>query len=289
MEVQLEGSKGVLPSFVARSFEHVLVLNTPLKQEQEELANYLPCDSYTKRLHLQLYAHIHFPEHQYGKKEIESVIPIALDTSEPDQEGSLLFLPPRMWTTYWVVKKSLFFYGDNTIKIKLLGDIPDDIPEPSKQEAYERACDTCGDMEWMEYQAKQKEIAFMEDELVYKNVKLHRKSIGHFYLLKRLEQEGYMFTFEAPFVLPGDDKSPWQKRIMDLMVFANQTAVIIEIDGSQHGEWKQRGDDYERDALIGKHWLKTRRFRHSDCVHNLDAVMETIRLMLDPRTNTSAL
>ena len=72
------------------------------------------------------------------------------------------------------------------------------------------------------------------------------------------------------------------------MVFANQTAVIVEVDGSQHEQYKQRGDDYERDALIGRHWLKTRRFRHSDCVHNLDSVMETIRLMLDPRTNTSA-
>ena len=75
---------------------------------------------------------------------------------------------------------------------------------------------------------------------------------------------------------------------MDLMVFANQTAVIVEVDGSQHEQYKQRGDDYER-CTNWRHWLKTRRFRHSDCVHNLDSVMETIRLMLDPRTNTSAL
>ena len=65
-------------------------------------------------------------------------------------------------------------------------------------------------MRWIEYQEIKKSTPSWKKSL-FTNSGTSQKSIGHYNLLKRLEEEGYMFTFESPFILPGDDKSGWQK------------------------------------------------------------------------------
>ena len=141
-----ECGKGVLPSFIARAFKHVLVLNTPLRNqdiEEYELSQ-LPCDSYKKRTEILLLTHRLFPEEEYGEKDIDSVIPIALDLNiyegdALDPANKLLFLPPRMWTTNWEIKRDLKFYGDNTYEIALLGETSEDSPPNSakkRRQAY---------------------------------------------------------------------------------------------------------------------------------------------------------
>ena len=69
-------------------------------------------------------------------------------------------------------------------------------------------------------------------------------------------------------------------RRIDLIVWHQQSCVIVEIDGSQHGEYKQRSDDYDRDRRITKHWMNTTRFTHREVLNNLDGVMDDIRSRL---------
>ena len=75
------------------------------------------------------------------------------------------------------------------------------------------------------------------------------KSPGHKKICEKLKQMGVMFFFESPCKLLGDSKS---YRRIDLVVVANDRAVIVEIDGSTHRSRDQQRDDYLRDHLIRK-------------------------------------
>ena len=218
-----------------------------------------------------------------------SPTPVGFRVRYTDNTFGILFLPPFCWG--WCCFHRSEVKGLMGYDWDLTQDINATIDRmPSAECAAEVICNLSADFDpcrWVSMQSLQVP-GYDERPETFKGVSLGVGAVGHRMLCERLEQDGYMFVFEAPFFLPNDNRSGWDKRRMDLMVFKNQTALIIEVDGSQHGEYKQRGDDYERDSLIGMHWLKMRRFRNSDIVNNLDQVIGIIDHLLDPRANSSA-
>ena len=220
-------------------------------------------------------------------------IPIGLKVRYKSGEDMILFLPPQFWT--WGVftipseKSKIGAKYDQTVSImhKDRGEVSE-ATNKDNREFINSLTRTYSVMEWIDIQCKQ-DGSYDPKPESFKRVSLGNNAVGHRMLCERLEKEGYMFLFESPCFLPGDHELTGNhKRFLDLVVFRNQTALIIEVDGGQHDEFKQRGDDYERDSFIGRHWLKMRRFRNYDCENDLDRVMKVISQLLDTRTNTSS-
>lgn len=108
---------------------------------------------------------------------------------------------------------------------------------------------------------------------------LELRSPGHKKICARLAEMGYMFFFEAPCVLLGDT---YKKRYIDLVVIANNHAVIVEIDGGTHRTKEQQRDDNLRDHLIGQNWTNRIRIEHTDAVEKTDEMVNRILSYLDP-------
>jgi hypothetical protein len=226
------------------------------------------------------------------EREDNDPIPVCIRVKYTDGVFGLLFLPPYCWrreAQFFArgdVKKIMEYNWDLTGRaLRVEGQassIADDKRETLR--SLESAFDT---IKWVLFQARQ-EPGYEARAEIYKGIALGQGAVAHRMLCERLEKDGYMFIFEAPFILPGDTRSGFNSRRMDLLVFRDQAALIIEVDGSQHDEWKQRDDDYVRDGLIQRHWFKMRRFTNYEVVNHLDRVMEEIDSLLDPRSNTSA-
>jgi hypothetical protein len=288
---------GVLPRIVAQNFRKVTCLQVQdgyigkdTNREEEDFLIENTNESRSLFL-LEKFSVLNSLKNKIVHTGIPRVIqPACIRVRYTDESWGILFLPPHCWK--WDFSRAEFkhplgCYWD------LGRDLQSEIEPPeedinTQQQTLDDLCADINPIEWLTDQANQV-IRFKEEGETFKGVSLGKRATGHRMLCERLEKDGYMFIFEAPFYLPGDILSGWSKRRMDLMIFRNQTALIIEIDGTQHGEWRQRGDDYERDSLIGRHWLKMRRFRNTDIVNNLDNVMAIIENLLDPRSNTSAL
>jgi len=111
----------------------------------------------------------------------------------------------------------------------------------------------------------------------FKGVQL--RSPGHKKLCNRLAEMGYMFFFEAPCILLGDK---CRKRFIDLVVIANNRAVIVEIDGGTHRNKEQQRDDNLRDHLIGQNWTNRIRIEHTDAMEKTEEMVSRIISYLDP-------
>ena len=128
---------------------------------------------------------------------------------------------------------------------------------------------------WQNY--KLEKIYLKEGEVERDSVTEFRgvelRSPGHKMICARLAEMGYMFFFEAPCVLLGDT---YQKRFIDLVVIANNHAVIVEIDGGTHRTKEQQRDDNLRDHLIDQNWTNRIRIEHTDAVEKTDEMVNRI-------------
>ena len=86
--------------------------------------------------------------------------------------------------------------------------------------------------------------------------------------LRQLRAESFHFRRQAP--LLGFH--------LDFVCFKER--LIVEVDGSQHGEDLQADHDATRDAILGRAGFRTLRLWHSDVDANLDGVVQAIRLAL---------
>ena len=82
--------------------------------------------------------------------------------------------------------------------------------------------------------------------------------------LRKLRPEGYHFRRQAP--LDG--------YVLDFVCFKHK--MIIEVDGSQHGEDAGLRNDTRRDAHFALHGFLTLRFWNPEVDSNLHGVVETI-------------
>ena len=67
---------------------------------------------------------------------------------------------------------------------------------------------------------------------------------------------------------------PIGKYIVDF--FSLEIGLVVEIDGSQHYEEKNRKYDEKRTNYLSKHGIKTIRFNNYEVATNLEGVIETI-------------
>jgi very-short-patch-repair endonuclease len=86
--------------------------------------------------------------------------------------------------------------------------------------------------------------------------------------LRTLRPEGYHFRRQAPLL----------GFFLDFVCFKHR--LVIEIDGSQHGEDVQSDHDAMRDNILRRAGFRTLRFWNSDIDSNLDGVMLTIQQAL---------
>ena len=151
----------------------------------------------------------------------------------------------------------------------------------SSWQAYEERISTARFQAWYNYKIKKVYLgegeSSLDTEISFQGIDL--KSPGHKLLCERLTEMGYMFFFEAPCILLGDKK---RYRRIDLVVIANNRAVIVEIDGGTHRTPNQQRDDYNRDELIRKNWTNTLRLEHSDVINSTEDCMTKIISYLDP-------
>ncbi|WP_330084606.1 endonuclease domain-containing protein [Methylocystis iwaonis] len=82
--------------------------------------------------------------------------------------------------------------------------------------------------------------------------------------LRKLRPEGFHFRRQAP--LDG--------YVLDFVCFKYK--MIIEVDGSQHGEDAGLRNDTRRDAHFGSQGFRTLRFWNPEVDSNLHGVVETI-------------
>lgn len=64
--------------------------------------------------------------------------------------------------------------------------------------------------------------------------------------------------------------------------------LIIELDGGQHNEKANLANDIERAKILGALGFRVLRFWNTDLDHNLEGVLETIRLSLTTPLSPSA-
>ena len=86
--------------------------------------------------------------------------------------------------------------------------------------------------------------------------------------LRALRREGFHFRRQAPLL----------GFYLDFVCFKHR--LVVEIDGSQHGEVVQADHDAMRDAILRRAGFRTLRFWNSDIDANLDGVMVTIQQAL---------
>jgi len=82
--------------------------------------------------------------------------------------------------------------------------------------------------------------------------------------LRQLRPQGFHFRRQAPV----------DGYILDFVCFKHR--LVVEIDGSQHGEDGQLRHDSRRDAHFAANGFRTLRFWNADVDSNLSAVVETI-------------
>ncbi len=280
-----ETASGVLPSSIAKAFGIAMIYNSPVCKDEEtekwideSLANLIDVDSRILFLLDRFKRASHILEMKDVKPWADTTCPVGMLVNEDSKDPMILFLPPSIWKGSWPMKRSIGFTGDSTFD--LMDDQGGPIENPvdkSEEEAFQelqaRGVDS---IEWIRAQARQ-DPDQLENAQIFKTTDL--KSQGHKMLCERLERDGYMFSYEAHTIIPDDRKL---FRRIDLIVFHRQACVIVEIDGTQHGEYKQRKDDYDRDRLITRHWQNTVRFTHSEVVNNLERVMAEITDRLHP-------
>ncbi|HZZ89587.1 MAG TPA: DUF559 domain-containing protein [Caulobacteraceae bacterium] len=89
--------------------------------------------------------------------------------------------------------------------------------------------------------------------------------------LRLLRRDGFHFRRQAPFL----------GFYLDFVCF--KLRLIVEIDGSQHADDRVQSDhDTMRDAILRRAGFRTLRFWNSDVSSNLDGVVQTIQLALNP-------
>ncbi|MDO9222419.1 MAG: DUF559 domain-containing protein [Caulobacter sp.] len=86
--------------------------------------------------------------------------------------------------------------------------------------------------------------------------------------LKLMRAEGFHFRRQAPF----------RGYYLDFVCFSR--CLIIEIDGSHHGEGAQEAHDAVRDAVLKREGFQVLRFWNWQVQKNIDGVMYNIRLSL---------
>jgi len=86
--------------------------------------------------------------------------------------------------------------------------------------------------------------------------------------LKLLRAEGFHFRRQAPF----------RGYYLDFVCFSRR--LVIELDGSQHGEALQEAHDAVRDAVLKREGFRVMRFWNSQARENIDGVIYNVRLSL---------
>ncbi|MFZ4605936.1 MAG: endonuclease domain-containing protein [Caulobacter sp.] len=86
--------------------------------------------------------------------------------------------------------------------------------------------------------------------------------------LKVMRAEGFHFRRQAPF----------RGYFLDFVCFSRR--VVIELDGSQHGEGLQEAHDAVRDAVLKREGFRVLRFWNRQARENMDGVIHNIRLAL---------
>ena len=87
--------------------------------------------------------------------------------------------------------------------------------------------------------------------------------------LRSLRQRGFHVRRQAPF----------KGYYLDFLCYTRR--LVIEVDGSQHGDDIQAEHDAIRDAVLRRHGFQVLRFWASDVRRRLDWVMDCIVLALD--------
>jgi very-short-patch-repair endonuclease len=87
--------------------------------------------------------------------------------------------------------------------------------------------------------------------------------------LKRLREQGYRFRRQAPF----------RGYYLDFVCYDYR--LVVEVDGSQHGDDVQADHDAVRDAVLRRQGFLVLRFWSSDVRHETDWVMDRILLALN--------
>jgi very-short-patch-repair endonuclease len=86
--------------------------------------------------------------------------------------------------------------------------------------------------------------------------------------LKRLREQGFHVRRQAPF----------RGYYLDFVCYARR--VVIEVDGSQHGEDRRSEHDAVRDAILARHGFQVMRFWSGDVRRDIHGVMDHIVLAL---------
>jgi len=92
--------------------------------------------------------------------------------------------------------------------------------------------------------------------------------------LKPLRTRGLHFRRQAPF----------RGYFLDFVCYTRR--LVIEVDGSQHGEDRQAEHDAVRDAVLRRHGFTTLRFWASDVRDDADWVMDQIIAALEAAPST---
>lgn len=86
--------------------------------------------------------------------------------------------------------------------------------------------------------------------------------------LKQMRAEGFHFRRQAPF----------RGYYLDFVCFSRR--VVVELDGSQHGDGPQEAHDAVRDAVLRRQGFQVSRFWNWQVRENIDGVIHNIRLAL---------
>ena len=89
--------------------------------------------------------------------------------------------------------------------------------------------------------------------------------------LRELNRNGWHFRRQAPF------------RGYYLDFAEHSASIVVELDGSQHGEDEQREHDAVRDEVVTREGHRVLRFFNHEVFENLDGVLETIIRVATPR------
>ncbi|MCD6552806.1 MAG: endonuclease domain-containing protein [Anaerolineae bacterium] len=69
-------------------------------------------------------------------------------------------------------------------------------------------------------------------------------------------------------------QEPIGKYIVDFVCFSHR--LVIELDGGQHAQPRERLSDQQRDAWLREQGFKVLRFWNGDVLRNIEGVVETI-------------
>ena len=92
--------------------------------------------------------------------------------------------------------------------------------------------------------------------------------------LKLLRERGFHVRRQAPF----------RGYYLDFVCFPRR--VVIEVDGSQHGDDQQAEHDAVRDRILQRHGFRVLRFWAGDVRRNLGWVMDQIVVVLEAAPST---